>query len=217
MAIQFFDCKGFGQLEPSQVWFTRSGMIEAQCELDPEKFADHFPMTAANQAANKIYAEVGAFLMVDKANKIATVPTAALSAKGFPMGINYSTEKIYNQFTPGRRNFAMIAGEFLPRIGYVESGMRICTNTVAWDETYFEADVDEDDSPSVQLWKKVKEDLAAGTTVRAYVTNESNGKLVIGAPLADAIGNVYAQIVEAYYNADNTLSFKIQFINKPTA
>jgi hypothetical protein len=95
--------------------------------------------------------------------------------------------------------------------------MRICTNTVAWDETYFEADVDEDDSPSVQLWKKVKEDLAAGTIVRAYVTNESNGKLVIGAPLADAIGNVYAQIVEAYYNADNTLSFKIQFINKPTA
>jgi hypothetical protein len=217
MAIQFFDCKGFGQLEPSQVWFTRSGMIEAQCELDPEKFADHFPMTPANQAANKIYAEVGAFLMVDKANKIATVPTAALSAKGFPMGINYSTEKIYNQFTPGRRNFAMIAGEFLPRIGYVEPGMRICTNTVAWDEAYFEADVDEDDSPSVQLWKKVKEDLANGTTVRAYVTNASNGKLVIGAPLADAIGNVYAQIVEAYYNADNTLSFKIQFINKPTA
>jgi hypothetical protein len=217
MAIQFFDCKGFGQLEPSQVWFTRSGMIEAQCELDPEKFAAHFPKTAAEESANKIYAEVGAFLMVDKANKIATVPTAALSAKGFPMGINYSTEKNYNQFTPGRRNFAMIAGEFLPRIGYVQTGMRICTNTVAWDEAYFEADVDEDDSPSVQLWKKVKEDLANGTTVRAYVTNASNGKLVIGAPLADAIGNVYAQIVEAYYNADNTLSFKIQFIDKPTA
>lgn len=217
MAIQFFDCKGFGQLEPSQVWFTRSGMIEAQCELDPEKFAAHFPKTAAEESANKIYAEVGAFLMVDKANKTATVPTAALSAKGFPMGINYSTEKIYNQFTPGRRNFAMIAGEFLPRIGYVESGMRICTNTVAWDEAYFEADVEEDDSPSVQLWKKVKEDLALGTTVNAYVTNASNGKLVIGAPLTDAIGNVYAQVVEAYYNADNTLSFKIQFINKPTA
>ena len=217
MAIQFFDCKGFGQLEPSQVWFTRSGMIEAQCELDPEKFAAHFPKTGAEETANKIYAEVGAFLMVDKANKIATVPTTALSAKGFPMGINYSTEKLYNQFTPGRRNFAMIAGEFLPRIGYVEPGMRICTNTVAWDESYFEADVDEDDSPSVQLWKKVKADLALGTTVRAYVTNASNGKLVIGAPLADAIGNVYAQIVEAYYNADNTLSFKIQFINKPTA
>ena len=217
MPLREFDCKGFGQIEPSQVWFNRAGMIEAQCALDPTKFAANFPMTADEATGGKIYAENGAFLMVDKQNKIATIPTKALSDLGYKMGINYSTEMNYNQFTPGRRNFAMIAGEFLPRIGYVESGMRICTNTVAWDETYFEADVDEDDSPSVQLWKKVKEDLALGTTVRAYVTNASNGKLVIGAPLADAIGNVYAQIVEAYYNADNTLSFKIQFINKPTA
>jgi hypothetical protein len=86
----------------------------------------------------------------------------------------------------------MITGEFLPRIGYMDPGMRICTNTVAWDETYFEADAEEDDTPSVQLWKKVQEDIAAGTAVYAYVTNESNGKLVIGAPVADAIGNVYA-------------------------
>ena len=217
MAIQFFDCKGFGQLEMSQSWAYRAGQVEAQCKLDPEKFAAHFPMTPAEASNNKIYAEVGAFLMVDKANKIATVPTAALSAKGFPMGINYSTEKIYNQFTPGRRNFAMIAGEFLPRIGYMDPGMRICTNTVAWDESYFEADAEDDDTPSVQLWKNVQEDLASGTTVYAFVTAASNGKLVIGAPLADAIGNVYAQVVEAYYNADNTLSFKIQFINKPAA
>ena len=98
MAIQFFDCKGFGQLEMSQSWAYRAGQVEAQCKLDPEKFAAHFPMTPAEASDNKIYAEVGAFLMVDKANKIATVPTAALSAKGFPMGINYSTEKIYNQF-----------------------------------------------------------------------------------------------------------------------
>lgn len=216
MAIQFFDCKGFGQLEMSQSWAYRAGQVEAQCKLDPEKFAAHFPMTPAEASDNKIYAEVGAFLMVDKANKIATVPTAALSAKGFPMGINYSTEKIYNQFTPGRRNFAMITGEFLPRIGYMDPGMRICTNTVAWDESYFEADAEDDDTPSVQLWKNVQEDLAKGTTVYAFVTNASNGKLVIGAPLADAIGNVYTQVVEAYYNADNTLSFKIQFINKPT-
>jgi hypothetical protein len=42
MAIKFFDCHGFGQIEPNQVWFTRAGMIEAQCALDPEKFASHF-------------------------------------------------------------------------------------------------------------------------------------------------------------------------------
>ena len=36
MAIKFFDCKGYGQIEPNQVSFTRDGRIEAQCELDPK-------------------------------------------------------------------------------------------------------------------------------------------------------------------------------------
>ena len=36
MAIRKFDRKGYGQLEPSQVWFTRAGMSESQCELDPD-------------------------------------------------------------------------------------------------------------------------------------------------------------------------------------
>ena len=80
MAIKFFDCKGFGQLEPNQVWFTRAGMIEAQCALDDKKFASNFPMTPAQAADGKIYGEVGAFLTVDKANHIATVPTKALNA-----------------------------------------------------------------------------------------------------------------------------------------
>jgi hypothetical protein len=149
MSIKFFDCKGFGQIEPSQVWFTRAGMIEAQCFLDEEKFASNFPMTPAEAEDGKIYAENGAFLMVDKQNRTATIPNEAMSKLGYPMGINYSTEKIYNQFTPGRRNFAMIAGEYLPRIGYVEPGMRICTNSVAWDESFFKAEEDSKESPSV--------------------------------------------------------------------
>ena len=57
MAIKFFDCNGYGQIEPNQVSFTRDGRIEAQCELDPEKFAAHFPMTAeeAPPAAYRIW------------------------------------------------------------------------------------------------------------------------------------------------------------------
>lgn len=222
--IRRFDCKGFGQIEPSQVWFTRAGMVEAQCYLDEEKFASAFPMTPAEAEEGKIYAENGAFLMVDKANKTATIPNKKMSDQGFPMGINYSTEKIYNQFTPGRRNFAMIAGEFLPRIGYVEPGMRICTNSVCWDDTVFTVDEHNNDSASVQMYKKVKEKLKAGTEpIYAYVIDDSSldanqktqGKLVIGAKLEQAIGNVYAQVVDACTNADTTLSFKIQFIPKP--
>lgn len=211
MAIKFFDCKGYGQIEPNQVWFTRAGMVEAQCALDPEKFASNFPMTEKEVTDGKIYGENGAFLMVDKANGIATVPTKELSDDGLPMGINYSTERIYNQFTPGRRNFCMICGEYYPRIGFVEPGMRITTNAVAWDTTAFTQET------SKEFYDEVKKRLSEKTDVYAYVVNGSNGKLTIGAKVADAIGNVYAKVVKAYTNADGTLSFMFQFINKPVA
>ena len=211
MAIKFFVCKGYGQIEPNQVWFTRAGMVEAQCALDPEKFASNFPMTEKEVTDGKIYGENGAFLMVDKANGIATVPTKDLSDDGLPMGINYSTERIYNQFTPGRRNFCMICGEYYPRIGFVEPGMRITTNAVAWDTTAFTQET------SKEFYDEVKKRLSEKTDVYAYVVNGSNGKLTIGAKVADAIGNVYAKVVKAYTNADGTLSFMFQFINKPVA
>lgn len=219
MALREFDCKGFGQIEPSQVWFNRAGMIEAQCALDPDKFAANFPMTSTEQSAGKIYAENGAFLMVDKQNKIATVPTKALSDLGYKMGINYSTEMNYNQFTPGRRNFCTIAGEFLPRIGFTEPGMRICTNTVMWDDTVYTVDGSSSVSPSVQMYTKVKNALRTtpNAPIYAVVTNTSKGKLVIGADPADAIGNVYAIVTECFTNADTTLSFKIMFIEKPAS
>lgn len=231
MAIQYFDCKGYGQIEPSQVWFTRAGMSESQCELDPDVFASHFPALPTEVAAGKLYAENGMFLMIDKERKIATIPTEAMSKLGFKMGINYSTEVIYNQFTPGRRNFVMVAGEYLPRIGFIEPGMRICTNAVAWDDTVFTVNATLPETPSVQMYNAVKERLATmrdATTGRAakgytgdnapiyaVVTKDSQGKLVIGADPADAIGNVYAIVTEAYYNADNTLAFKFLFVEKP--
>ena len=219
MALQIFDCNGFGQLECSQTWFDRAGMSESQCELDPTKFASKFPMGADSARAGLIYGEVGQFLMIDKVNKIATLPTKALSDLGYQMGINYSTEKIYNQFTPGRRNFCMIAGEYLPRIGFIQPGMRICTNTVAYDDETFPATPGSTVSPSRQMYDQVKTALATtpATPIYAVVTDDSQGRLVIGADIEDAIGNVYGQVVEAYYNADNTLSFKIMFINKPEA
>lgn len=171
MAIKYFDCKGYGQLEPSQVWFTRAGMSESQCELDPDLFASSFPVLPAEAAEGKIVAEVGQFLMIDKERKIATIPSKFLDEHGFKMGINYSTEKIYNQFTPGRRNFCMIAGEYNPRIGFIEPGMRICTNTVAWATTDDTEIADTNMSETIQkattskqLYEAVKKQLATATS-----------------------------------------------------
>ena len=155
-------------------------------------------MTEEEATKKKIYGENGAFLMVDKVNKIATVPTKALSDKGLPMGINYSTEMIYNQFTPGRRNFCMICGEFLPRIGFTEVGERITTNAVAWDDSVYSQE------DSKEFYAAVKEDLAEGQVIYACVVEGSKGKLTIGAKPVNALGNVYAQVVKAYTNADGT-------------
>ena len=210
MAIKFFDCKGYGQIEPNQVSFTRDGRIEAQCELDPAIFASHFPMTADEAEAGMIYGENGSFYVVDKANKIVTVPTKELSDKGFPMGVCYSSEMIHNQFTPGRKNYCMIHGEYLPRLGYTEVGERLTLNGVAWDDTAYAVET------SKELYDAVKADLAEGTDVYAYVVEGSKGKLVIGAKVTDALCEVYAQVVKCYTNADGSLAFMFQMVRKPT-
>lgn len=210
MAIKFFDCKGYGQIEPNQVSFTRDGRIEAQCELDPAVFASHFPMTAEEAEVGMVYGENGSFYVVDKAHKIVTIPTKELSDKGFPMGVCYSSEMIHNQFTPGRKNYCMIHGEYLPRLGYTEVGERLTLNGVAWDNTAFVVDT------SKQLYDAVKTILAAGGSVYAYVVEGSKGKLVIGAKVTDALCGVYAQVVKCYTNADGSLAFMFQMVRKPT-
>ena len=96
----------YGQIEPNQVWFDRAGMVEAQSRLDKREFSDAqvAPLTkfvrgtAGAQYADavKIVAQNGAFLMVDKHNYMAQVPTQAGKDAGLRVGINYSSEKLYN-------------------------------------------------------------------------------------------------------------------------
>lgn len=244
MALYEFDCKGYGQIEPSQVWFNRAGMVEAQCELNPNQFASHFPVLPSEATAGKIVAENGAFLMCDKERKLACIPSKKLADFGYIAGINYSTEKIYNQFTPGRRNFCMVAGEYLPRIGFVEPGMRICTNSVCWDGEADFIPVGAAAGDSKAMYDGVKaylgriRDLEEGrdsggdddelSPIYGILLDDADytgssivnrGKLVLTTDktlIAKAIGGIYAIVTEAYTNADTTLSFKLKFVAKPT-
>lgn len=221
---------GYGQIEPNQVWFTRAGMIEAQCKLDPERFSDQQAMPETKYVAatptvqaTKIVAQNGAFLMIDKANHIATIPNKEMSDAGFPMGINYSSELGYDPRKPQRRSFYLTTQDWWPRVGYVEPGMRITTNTVQWAAgTITDADANAecaltDAMTTDEVWGAVNTFLKSGakTPIYAVVTEESDGELVIGADPTDALGNVYTQVVKAYCNADGTLSFMFQVINKP--
>jgi hypothetical protein len=233
----------YGQIEPNQVWFDRAGMVEAQSRLDKREFSDAqvAPLTkfvrgtAGAQYADavKIVAQNGAFLMVDKHNYMAQVPTIAGKNAGLRVGINYSTEKLYNQFAPQRRNFFLTTEDWLPRIGYVEAGMRITTNTVQWDTTADIAtalDYDGDPAPAIDfstfidttfsydMWLQVKNYLHVNpnTPLYAAVRDGSDGEFVIGITPDPTQDIILAQVVAAYDNADRTCSFMFQIINGGT-
>ena len=233
----------YGQIEPNQVWFDRAGMVEAQSRLDKREFSDAqvAPLTkfvrgtAAQKYADavKIVAQNGAFLMVDKHNYLAQVPTKAGKEAGLRVGVNYSTEKLYNQFAPQRRNFFLTTEDWLPRIGYVEAGERITTNTVQWDTTAaianavafngqaapaidfsgFTATAD-----SYDMWLQVKNYIHANPNIPLYaaVRDGSDGEFVIGITPDPDEDIILAQVVAAYDNADRTCSFMFQILNGAT-
>lgn len=233
----------YGQIEENQTWFNRAGMVEAQCALDPECFSDVqvAPLTvyaaAAGQTpATKIVAQNGAFLQIDKANYTATIPTEAGLNAGMPVGINYSTEKLYDDFHKARRNFYLTTQDWLPRIGYVEKGMRITTNTVQWDTATSITGTDKggqtvtldlsqciDSTYSYDAFAYIKAFLESGTKTPVYaaVIDGSDGELVIGYdPTTTGTGAkkaiILAQVVAAYDNADRTCSFMFQILDGGT-
>lgn len=95
---------GFGQIELNRCSFLHDGNIESQCK--------------AKEAL-----ENGQIVVVDKA---AGTVAKATSFDGL-IGVNYTSERIYNQFTPGRKNFRVEKDEY-PRIGYLKTGDVFSTN-----------------------------------------------------------------------------------------
>lgn len=114
MALTRLVIDGYGQIEPNQVTFTRDGRVEAQCAL-----------------ADDIIAENGMLLAVDTAKGEVRFPTASETAI---VGLHYSSEKIYNQFTPGLKNFKLESEDgFYPRIGFLTVGESFTTNCLCYD------------------------------------------------------------------------------------
>lgn len=171
--------------------------------------------------------------MVDKHNYLAQVPTKAGKTAGLRVGINYSSEKLYNQFAPQRRNFFLTTEDWLPRIGYVEAGMRITTNTVQWDTTAAISDAvafNGQAAPAIDfstftktansydMWLQIKNYLHANPNKPLYaaVRDGSDGEFVIGITPNEDEDIILAQVVAAYDNADKTCSFMFQIIDGGT-
>ena len=107
---------GFGQVELNNVAFRRDGRIEAQCALDTTDFAN-------------VPAENGMILRVKKADH--KVCFADASADNQLYALNYSAEHIYDERTPGLKNFKIEAeDDVLPRLGYLSAGDLWTTNCI---------------------------------------------------------------------------------------
>lgn len=116
MALKRLTIDGNGQIELNNVAFRRDGRIEAQCALDTTDFAS-------------VKGENGMILAVDKTHGTVRLPDASETC---PLAINYTSEHIYDERTPGLKNFSMKGGDYA-RMGYLSVGDIFTTNCVAYD------------------------------------------------------------------------------------
>lgn len=126
MAIQRLAHDGYGMLETNRLDRDNN---EAQCALDLTAFPDG--------------AEVGTIVSVDK--------TAGLvKLSGSLKGILGNSERIYNQFKPGLKNYKVKAGQ-MASVYFMRKGDTFTTNTVCYDTTDFA-----DDTALITALKAVK-------------------------------------------------------------
>ena len=215
MALKLFKIDGYGQLELPRTSFSATGEIVANVELDGDVFVTNIPPATSEILDGKIPCEVGMWLAVDATTKIASVPTTATEANGDLIGLNYSTEILYNQFKQGRNNFAQgTEFGFGPRIGMINKSGKICTNVFMYDDTAAIFTTTNTDNEASIVWEDVATALEAGTPVYCGLLNGSKGRLVIGVDptTATLLGGILGKITKATTNADGSLAFEVIFI-----
>ena len=127
MATKRLTIDGYGQLELNNVAFRRDGRIEAQCAIDADAFSNG-------------YIENGMLLAVDNVTRKITLATD----EELPIALNYTTEHMYDERTPGLKNYKTNAKkDFYPRLGYLAVGDKFTTNCVSYDSSVDTAWTDE--------------------------------------------------------------------------
>lgn len=117
MAIKRLVIDGYGQVEINNCAFRRDGRIEAQCAPDTAAFSN-------------AVLENGMLLAVDNAKREVTLATDS----SLPIALNYSAEHIYDERTPGLKNFKISPkNDFYPRLGYLSVGDKFTTNCISYD------------------------------------------------------------------------------------
>lgn len=91
----------YSQVELNRCAFLHDGAIESQCVADED--LQNGEIVVINKAEGKIVKATG-----EEEGSVV-------------YGLNYTSERIYNQFAPGRKNFYVAEGEY-PRVGILAKG-----------------------------------------------------------------------------------------------
>ena len=175
MAIVKLTKKGYGQIELNQVAWRRDGRIEAQCRLDETQFP-------ADATAVGEVAENGMLFAIDNVTRSLKKATLAL-AETEMIGINYSSEHLYDERKQGYKDFYLTGGEnFLPRLGYLAAGDKFTLNAVCYDDGDFADEA------------AIAEAVNGGTAVFAGIASDESGywELSTTAPTAGPVARVIA-------------------------
>lgn len=151
--------EGYGQLELNRVVFRRDGHIEAQCFLDTADFSKDVP------------AENGMLLVVNKAARKVSLPKAATDK----VLLNYTTEHMYDERANALKDFKLVPGTFLPRLGYLKVGDLFTTNTISYDDATY--------STEDALWTAVKN----CATTPIYGCPSTDGTIFVSASATNAV------------------------------
>ena len=162
MALKRLVIDGYGQIELNQCAWPRDGRIEAQCALDAENFAS-------------VPAENGMLLAVDNINRVVKFATDA----SLPILVNYSSEHIYDERTPGLKNFKLELGDALPRLGYLSVGDKFTTNCIAYDSSEFTTEDDLEEALNSINTTKLYGTYCANGAIKLTATKPSNGPVLI--------------------------------------
>lgn len=184
MALTRLVIDGYGQIELNNVAFPRDGRIEAQLPLDSTDFKE-------------VPAENGMLLAVDR---VAKVVRFAKEDEWAPIALNYTTEHMYDERTPGLKNFKLNGkDDFYPRVGFPSVGDKWTSNCVCYDTEEF---ADED---------ALGEALDAIKTTALYGVPSAIGAVQLTATAPEA--GFCLIVTDKTTMPDGTLGIKFQVIN----
>lgn len=181
MAIQRYICDGYAQVELNNVAFRRDGRIEAQCKLDGTDFAN-------------IYAENGMILAVDNVTRSIKLPEGGDEL----VALNYSAEVIYDERTPGLKNFKLGVGDVYPRLGYLSRGDKFTTNCISYNTTDFANDAAVE---AIDL-----------TTTAVYASESTDGSILLAKTTAPSNKAVVLKVVKVTTMPDGQFALKFQVL-----